>query len=645
MTGANIAYREGRLEDAARLGRQWLEVCPDSLDAMLLVGIAAARLERSDEAVAMLTIVAEKAPKVHLVYYWLASALRRRKDFPEAVKMAHKAVSLGPNDAQGYHQLGLCYLEMQNWEQAEIQLRKAAKLAPEMAATHASLGCALEELGRAAEARQAYKRAVALNPRHVNALSQLGLMHIHQLDYEGAMEYAKLILKADSEAIRGHALMAAVLVGLDKSADAKAHADRVLAAEPDRADSLTLYGTMLQSIGQFEEADRYFRLSIEKERLQGYPYYGLVKARRVSDADRALVEQMDAVLRDPALPRVFRRDLEYALGKAYADLGDGQSAMAHYDAGNALLRKMRFGVAEFDALHFSKGVDYVIQHFDERFIEENKVHGSPEPLPIWVVGMMRSGTTLAEQVLSSHSDIAGAGERRFWMEHRQEVLKPPGNEVDPRELERICGSYEALLRNFGPNAARVVDKLPTNYGHLGLLHVAFPNARIIHMRRHPVDTCLSIWSTLNSASVEWSCVKQNIVHVYKEYLRVMEHWRRVLPPGTMLEIDYEELVQNPEPTIRRMISHIGLEWDERCLNPQDNRRAIATPSDWQVRQPIYRSSVERWRVFEPYLGEFAELPRLCEPPEIQSSRCDACNTPHLHQISSDLKSQRVQSTS
>lgn len=551
--------------------------------------------------------MAEKAPNVYLVYYWLASALRRRKDLKEAVNMAQKAVSLSPNEAQGYHQMGLCYLEMQDWAQAEVQLRKAAKLAPQVAATHASLGCALEELGRAADARQAYKRAVALDPRHINALSQLGLMHIHQLDYQSAMEYAKRILAADPQSVRGHALMAMALVGLGIPVEAKAHADRVLAEDPESADSLTLYGKILQAVGQMDEADRYFRRSLDKQSRQGYPYYGLVRTRNLNDSDRELVAQMEEVLKDPALPRAFRRDLEYALGKACTDLGDAEQAMVHYDAGNALVRQMRFGVAEFDATHFRNGVDFVIQNFDARFIETNKVYGSSDPLPIWVVGMMRSGTTLAEQILSTHPNIAGAGEQRFWMEQRQAALLHPGNVIDPAKLNQVCASYVRLLRNFGPDATRVVDKLPTNYGLLGLLHVAFPNANIIHMRRHPVDTCISIWTTLNSASVDWSCVKKNIVFVYKEYLRVMEHWRQVLPPGKLLEVDYEELVANPEPTIRAMIAHCGMEWDDRCLRHQDNDRAVATPSDWQVRLPIYRSSVERWRPFEPYLGEFAEL--------------------------------------
>lgn len=607
LTAANLAYRGGRLEEAAQLGRQCLAAQPDNLDAMLLVGIASARLEQPDEAVTMLTAVAEKQPNHYLVYYWLASALRRHKDLQKALKMAQKAVSLGPNEAQGYHQLGLCYLELQDWEHAEIELRKAVKLAPRAAATHAALGCALEELGRPAEARQAYETAVALNPRHINALSQLGMMHIHQLDVEGASKYAKRILAADPRAVKGHSLMAAVLIGLDRPAEARAHADRVMAEEPDKADSLTLYGTMLQAVGQTEEAENYFRRSIEKNKLQGYPYYGLVRAGKVKESDRELVDQMEEVLRDPALPRVFRRDLEYALGKAHADLGEPKLAMEHYDAGNALFRQMRFGGSEFDGDHFREGTDFVIKNFDAAFIEANRAYGSADPLPIWVVGMMRSGTTLAEQILSSHPAVAGAGERRFWMEHRRELLTPAGNAIDPLRTKELCDAYVRLLRTFGPEASRVVDKLPSNYGHVGLLHVAFPNAAIIHMRRHPVDTCLSIWMTLNSASLEWSCVKKNIVFVYKEYLRVMEHWRRVMPPGKMLEVDYEDLVTQPEPTIRAMVAHCGMDWDDRCLRPQDNERAIATPSDVQVRQPIYKSSKERWRLFEPYLGEFAEL--------------------------------------
>jgi tetratricopeptide (TPR) repeat protein len=561
----------------------------------------------------MLTAVTEKAPNVFLVYYWLASAHRRRKELPEAIRMAQKAVRLSPNDAQGYHQLGLCYLDMQDWAQAEVQLRKAVKLAPQMAATHASLGGALEELGRTTEARQAYKRAIALNPQHIGALSQLGLMHIHQLDYDGAMDYANRMLEADPQSIRGHALMAAVLVGLDKPAAAKTHADRVLEAEPDRADSHALYGTMLQAIGDMEEAERCFRRSIAMDRLQGYPYYGLVKARRVSEVDRELVAQMEEVLLDAALPRVFRRDLEFALGKAYSDLGDAGRAMVHYDAGNSLFRKMKFGESEFDTNQFRDGVDFAIRNFDAHFIETNEAHGSSDPLPVWVVGMMRSGTTLAEQILSSHPGVVGAGERRFWMEHRRMALLPPGNMIDPAKLQEICASYIQLLRSFGPDAARVVDKLPTNYENLGLLHIAFPNAKVIHMRRHPVDTCISIWATLTSANFDWSCVKKNIVFVYKEYLRLMDHWRQVLPAGTMLEVDYADLVENPEPTIRAMVAHCGMEWDDRCLRPQDNQRAIATPSDWQVRQPIYRSSLERWRSFEPYLGEFAELLDLDRP--------------------------------
>jgi len=152
-----------------------------------------------------------------------------------------------------------------------------------------------------------------------------------------------------------------------------------------------------------------------------------------------------------------------------------------------------------------------------------------------------------------------------------------------------------------------VDKMPGNYSHLGLIHVGLPNAKIVHVRRNPIDTCLSIWTTPNSAHIAWGNDKRAIVFAYREYLRIMEHWRETLPSDRLLEIDYEDLVSNPADVTQKMLAFCGLEWEDACLHPEDNSRAVATPSDWQVRQPINRNSIDRWRKFEPWLDEFLEL--------------------------------------
>jgi tetratricopeptide (TPR) repeat protein len=520
--------------------------------------------------------------------------------------MAQAAVKLRPNEPQGNHQLGLCFLDLRDWPSAEAQLRKAANLAPHNAATQASLGIVLEHLGRAAEARRCFQRATTLNPRYVLGLIELGNSLVRELDFSRAEECARQILAIEPNSANGHRLMANALVGAGRPAEARNHADRLLELEPGKAEPLTVYGTVLESMGLMEEAAGYFRQAAELDTLQGYPYYCLVRSRKVGADELRLVTRMEAALRNPALKPDSKGDLEFALGKAYTDLGDFSPAMHHYDAGNTVFEETRLGKVSLDQGRYRAGNDFVIRTIDRKFIEVNREFGSADDLPIWVMGMVRSGTTLAEQILSSHPDVAGAGELRFWMDNRKTVITP-SNEIDPLNLEEAARAYVSLLRRKGPGATRVVDKLPGTYMHAGLLHLAFPKGKFIHMRRHPVDTCLSIWTTRNAATMEWSYVKKNIAFAYREYLRLMEHWRSVIPPQAMMEVDYEALVERPNEIIPAIIEFCGLDWDERCLRPDRNTRPVFTPSDWQVRQPIYRSSVDSWRRFEPWLGEFREF--------------------------------------
>jgi hypothetical protein len=243
----------------------------------------------------------------------------------------------------------------------------------------------------------------------------------------------------------------------------------------------------------------------------------------------------------------------------------------------------------------------------ERFGEITKVdQASDSNLPILIVGMMRSGTTLAEQILSAHPEVAGAGEQLFWSRAASQVL----NSVDRLIEAEIAGlgrEYVTELAKIGPHASHVTDKMPGNYMFLGLIGSALPNARVVHIRRSPADNCLSIWTTPNHMPHEGGHVKSDIVFVYRQYLRLMEHWRTILPADRFLAIDYERLVSDREATTRCMIDFCGLEWDEACMHPESNRRIVKTPSAWQVRQPVYGTSVARWRKFEPYLGEFGDL--------------------------------------
>jgi hypothetical protein len=333
------------------------------------------------------------------------------------------------------------------------------------------------------------------------------------------------------------------------------------------------------------------------------PWSALVQLKKVSDADRPLIGQIIAYLQQDNVGTVYRMLLEFTLGKAFDDLREYDEAMRHYEAANLI----RHGLRTFDRDLVVRDADRTIARATAQFFAERGELGSEDETPVFVVGMVRSGTTLVEQVLSSHPEIAGAGELSFWREQSLALGDGGVAAIDDLAAGRLAAEYLAVLRRCSATAARVTDKMPFNYLWIGLIRAVFPRARFIHCRRHPVDTCLSIYFTPFSTIPSFASDRDDLVFFYREYLRLMKHWRAVLPPDRFLEVDYEAMTADPEPQARRLIDFCGLGWDPVCLRPERNKRVVQTASIWQVRQPIYRSSVERWRRYEPWLGSLREL--------------------------------------
>jgi len=607
MISATRAFRDGRVEEAAIGAAQALKADSGNLEALLMLGVIAAKKRVEASAIPMLQQVVERDPDSYDATYWLSMCLRRASRSAEALIAAERAVALRPDQPHALYQLGICLLEAENWAAAERALKTAAKLAPNVPSIQFSYGVALDELGKSSEAATALRRAIALNPRHFEAMHRLGMSLAHGLDYRGAFSFAEQILQLDPNSPIGHSLAAVALVGLNNTQDAYHHSSQALNLAPDNPEILTLHGTLLQAVGMQDEAKAHLYRSIELEPRQGYAYYALVRTQRLQLSDLEFVQKMVAISEDPTLPRRYRGDIEFAIGKAFADLGEYRKSMDHYNLGNKVAREGGFGQKVFDSGEYKQGVDFAIRNLNRAFVDRYVNAGIESDLPIFVVGMMRSGTTLVEQILSSHSDVGPGGEQRFWIDNRAAALMPPGNKLDHDRMRRLSEDYVSLLGSVAPGNRHVVDKMPGNYSHLGLIHVGLPNAKIVHVRRNPIDTCLSIWTTPNSAHIAWGNDKRAIVFAYREYLRIMEHWRETLPSDRLLEIDYEDLVSNPADVTQKMLAFCGLEWEDACLHPEDNSRAVATPSDWQVRQPINRNSIDRWRKFEPWLDEFLEL--------------------------------------
>jgi hypothetical protein len=263
----------------------------------------------------------------------------------------------------------------------------------------------------------------------------------------------------------------------------------------------------------------------------------------------------------------------------------------------------------FDRAGFAAMVDSNIARYTSDFMARNAALATHDSKPLFIVGMYRSGTTLVEQILSSHPDIAAGGELTVWTPTDMDVDAATGA-LDRDRAQAATAKYLTALNKIGPSAARVTDKLPFNFFRLGAIHALMPEARIIHCRRDPIDTCLSIYATLFNTRITFAARKDDLAFCYRQYLRLMEHWRSVLPSDIFIEVEYEQLVADREAQTRRLVAFSGLDWNDGCLNPERNERAIGTSSAWQARQPVYETSLQRWRRYEPWLGDLRQLADL-----------------------------------
>ena len=395
-------------------------------------------------------------------------------------------------------------------------------------------------------------------------------------------------------------------VGRAEAADRCARA--AIATDPNSEDAHRFHAEVLQQLGRFDEAVASFGRAIALQPKRTEAYLGIAFSKRVSEADEPMLSRMRALLVEQSLAERDRANLHYGLGKAADDRGDYADAMQHFDNANRVAaERLRRSGRSIDRGKHAVNVDRLIATFTPDFFARHAGLGSQSELPVLIVGMIRSGTTLIEQIVSSHPEVGGGGELRFWGDRGMRIADVSTGALGAAEARDLAAGYCRLLQAIAPTASRVTDKMPTNFLLLGLVHLLLPRARVIHCRRHPVDNCLSMFFTPYTRSPDFAHDRGNLVFYYEQYLRLMAHWRCVLAPDRLLEVDYEAVVEDREHSARQIIAFCGLDWDDACLQHERNSRAIATPSLWQARQPVYRTSVARWRHYEAWLGEFHRL--------------------------------------
>ena len=537
----------------------------------------------------------------------LAAELLKAGRPADAIAPLRDAALLEPFNATIQHDLGLACLEVGRIPDAIAALQQAVACNPRYADAYFRLGIALEKLGDTGGAIVAYDRATQLLPSMTEAWFRAGAL-VHELGHrDEAIGCFRRAATTGGKTSFGRLGKARALLTENRNQEAELVLRQTVAVDPRNAIAHDLLGNLLSEFGRFEEARECFQRAIAIAPLLAGCYYDLVRCRPVT-SDDALLQPMEAALYTPGLEAAQRLRLHLAIGKAADDLGDYALAMQHFDAADDVRRSS----APFDSAAFSVEIDRMIARCTPELLARAPEPGSCDATPVLIIGMPRSGTTLVEQIVSMHPEVGAGDELHFWNErgaawHRTYSAGNAAAGAEKPFLSKAASDYLRVLSEIAPKAARVTDKMPFNFLWAGLIHLAFPRATIIHCRRAPVDTALSIHQTHFHPSLAFPTGGAELVAYFRDYQRLMDHWRSVLPPDRLIEIDYQELTREPEPIIRRSIAACGLTWHDECLRPESNPRAVRTPSKWQTRQKIYRTSVARWKRYEPWLGPLRAL--------------------------------------
>lgn len=366
-------------------------------------------------------------------------------------------------------------------------------------------------------------------------------------------------------------------------------------------------------VGDFELSEQHYLTALELKPDYAEAYFNYSAARKFQADDRfvSLVEQQAS---RSDLSDVDRCFLGFAAGKIFNDIKDYEKAFSFYEMGN------RFKKASFEIDQFRKEIDRVISFFTSDMIQRLSAAGSSSKVPVFIVGMPRTGTTLIEQILSSHPEVHGAGElpdiasiAGTMKQHAIQKTDYPEYiaHLPEQVFSGFADAYLNRLRTFNHSAVRIIDKMPGNYLYLGLIAIMFPKAKIIHSQRHPLDTCLSCYFQRFRRGHDYSFDLTNLGLYCREYERLMQHWNAVLPV-TPFELQYSDLVENQETVSRKLIDYIGVDWDDCCLNFHDNSRPVTTASNWQVRRPMNRSGLDRWKNYDSHLGALREALDIVE---------------------------------
>jgi tetratricopeptide (TPR) repeat protein len=555
------------------------------------------------------------------------NALHSLKRPHEALASYERALALQPDNADVLNNRGNVLRDLRRLEEALASYDRALQLRAHAPEILTNRGDVLQELRQHEAALASYDLALSLKPDGVATWNNRGNALRDLKRYDAALASQERALQLDPDFVEALNNRGNLLRNLNRHTEALASYDRAIALKPGFAEAYSNRGNALRELNRLEEAQHAYRRAVALAPDQVKYYRNLATTRCLTRDDPCYLALERFAQQAEALGPQDRIFMHFALGDALTLLGEHDRAFEHFVQGNALQRaRTRYDEASTFVLF-----EWFETTFTAGLLDSQKGGGDPSATPVFIVGMPRCGSTLIEQVLASHPDVYGAGEYAAFAEVLVEFIER--NQAGGARLEitgaltadqfsELGADYERRIRKLGgadQGYRRIIDKALLNFMYLGLIHLALPNAKFIHARRNPVDTCLSCFSKLFD-DVPFSFELGELGRYYRAYERLMAHWHAVLPDTVLLEVHYENLVDDFENQVRRMLAHCGLDWDPACLAFYQTERPVATSSLIQIRQPIYRSSVQRWRpaprLLAPLLEGLAQPQPVPLPPAL-----------------------------
>ena len=618
-----LCRQRGRSNEAIGYGERAIAQNPRAVSALANLGICYYDEKDYDKAQQLQERAIAIDPNCVPALNNLGSIAKQKKELDTAREYFEQVLFIKPNHVESLSNLGAVHLAAERLEEALSTATRAIELDPSYAEAHSNLGSTLVLLNRKKEAFRAYLAAIKIRPNYYEAILGVARLYLAENQLSEALARVNNAIQIRPDDADGYALLGDIQAAAGAPADAGASFAKARQLEPEHLGAILSSGHLAVELGDLAEAATKFNevLSIDQENLSAKT--ALVTTHKIEDDDRIfldLVKISDDIEQMYDLKAI---PLHFALGKGFDDLKDYATAFSHYLAGCKIKRKH----ITFDIEKHAARVDEIKAFFTADRLTQLRGDGCQDDTPIFVLGMPRSGTTLTEQIIASHSQVFGAGELRDLMQivGRRQSAETEGFPasflgVNSNQLAAVGSDYVEGLRKHAPEAKHITDKMPANYQLVGLIHLILPNAKIVHVRRSPVDTCLSNFSKHFAHNNQpQSYDLREIGLYYRHYDDLMKHWRSVLPVGAWFELDYENLVEDTESQARALIEYCGLPWEQACLDFHKTKRSVKTASVTQVRQPIYKTSVERWRAYIDHLGPLFDALGPLAPDEITTA--------------------------